>query len=82
MSAWLSIVLAGAAVVPATAVEPNTWVNSRDNPKTAMRVAERGHVAYTIDVAADGTPLRCTPDEKSDLDQDVCALVMNMYPRL
>ncbi|MEJ5977420.1 energy transducer TonB [Novosphingobium sp. PS1R-30] len=76
MSAWLSIVLAGAAVSPATPVEPNTWFNSKDNPKTAMRVAERGHVTYTIDVAADGTPLRCTPDEKSDLDHDVCALVM------
>lgn len=76
MSAWLSIVLASAAVAPATPVEPNTWFNSKDNPKTAMRVAERGHVAYTIDVAVDGTPLRCTPEEKADLDQDVCALVM------
>lgn len=76
MSAWLSIVLAGAAVSPAAPVEPQTWFNSKDNPKTAMRVAERGHVAYTIDVAADGSPLRCTPEEKTDLDQDVCTLVM------
>lgn len=76
MSLWLSIVLAGAAVSPATPVEPQTWFNSKDNPKTAMRVAERGHVAYTIDVAGDGTPLRCTPEETTDLDQDVCALVM------
>jgi hypothetical protein len=76
MTAVLSIALAGAAVVPATAIEPGGWFTSREHPKTALAVAERGHVAYAIDVAPDGTALRCTTREDTELDRKVCDLVM------
>ncbi len=75
MSAML-FVLAGAAVVPAMPVEANKWFTSQDNPKTAMMVAERGHIAYAIDVAPDGTAIRCTTLGTADLDRKVCELVM------
>lgn len=75
MTALLSI-FAAAAVVPATPVEANKWFTSQENPKTAMQVAERGHIAYSIDVAPDGTALRCTTPGNTDLDQKVCELVM------
>jgi hypothetical protein len=76
MSALLSIVLAGAAVVPAAPIAANTWFTSKDNPKTAMEVARRGHVAYRIDVAPDGTAIRCETPETEQLDHKVCELVM------
>jgi len=75
MTALLSIA-AAAAVIPATPVEANKWFTSQENPKTAMQVAERGHIAYTIDVAPDGTALRCTTPGNTDLDEKVCELVM------
>lgn len=76
MAALLSIVVAGAAVVAAAPIEPNTWFSSKDHPKTALAVAERGHIAYTIDVAPDGTAVRCQPAGTTDLDSKVCELVM------
>lgn len=76
MSAMLSLVLAGAAVAPATPIQAQTWFNSKDHPKTALQVVERGHVAYTIDVAPDGSAIRCTASVDSDLDRKVCELVM------
>lgn len=76
MPALLSVVLAGAAAVPAVPVQPNTWFTSKDNPKTALAVADRGQVAYRIDVAPDGTAIRCTPAEDTDLGRKVCELVM------
>jgi len=76
MPALLTIVLAGAAVVPAAPIEGNTWFTSQDNPRTAMQVAQRGHVAWRIDVAPDGTAIRCTPGGSTELDGKVCELVM------
>lgn len=76
MSGLLSIVLAGAAVVPAAPVEPGKWFTSKEHPKTALQVTERGHIAYAIDVAPDGTALRCTARDDTDLDRKVCELVM------
>lgn len=75
MPVLFSVVLA-AAVVPAAPVEPNTWFTSKDHPKTAMQVVERGFIAYQIDVAPDGAALRCAPQGKTDLDAKVCELVM------
>lgn len=76
MSALLSLVLAGAAVTPAMPVNPGEWFNSKEHPKTALRVAERGHLAYTIDVAPDGAAIRCTTAMQTDLDRSVCELLM------
>jgi hypothetical protein len=76
MPALLSIVLADAAAVPAAPIEGNTWFTSKDSPKTAMQVAARGHVAYRIDIAPDGTAIRCTPQNSGELDGKVCDLVM------
>lgn len=76
MAALLSIVVAVTAVVAAAPIEPNTWFSSQDHPKTALAVAERGHVAYTIDVAPDGKAIRCQPAGATDLDNKVCELVM------
>ena len=73
MSAALLI---AAAVTAATPVQPNTWFTSKEHPKTALRVTERGHVSYTIDVAPDGSAIRCTPSQTGDLDDQVCAIVM------
>lgn len=75
MTALLSIMLAG-AVIPAAPVEPNTWFTSKDHPKTALAVADRGFIAYMIDVSPDGTALRCETQEKGDLDRKVCDIVM------
>ena len=76
MAGLLPIILAGAAVVPAAPIMPNAWFNSRDQPKTAMRVAERGAILYTVDVAPDGSAIRCTVPEQDDLSLKVCDLVM------
>jgi hypothetical protein len=76
MTALLSIVVMGALVVPAAPIEANKWFTSKDNPKTALAVADRGHIAYTILVAPDGTALRCETKDDTDLDRKVCALVM------
>ncbi len=76
MPALLSLVLAGAAVTPAAPVKPNEWFNSKDHPKTALRVAERSHLAYQIDVAPDGSAIRCTTPIQSALDTSVCDLLM------
>ena len=75
MGTLLAIVLAG-ALAPATAVEPGTWFNSKDQPKTALAVAERGPIAYRIDVAPDGKALRCEAQGNTDLDRKVCEVVM------
>jgi hypothetical protein len=72
----LFFVLAAAAAVPAAPIEANTWFTSKDNPKTAMQVAQRGHVGYAIDVSPEGIALRCAPSETTDLDRKVCDLVM------
>ena len=69
MPGILSIVLAGAAVVPAVPVDPGKWFTSQEHPKTALQVTERGHIGYAIDVAPDGTALRCTPRDDTDLDR-------------
>lgn len=76
MSALISMFLAGAAVAPATPVEAGKWFTSKDHPKTAMQVADRGRLAYAIDVAPDGTALRCDTPERGDLDRKVCEIVM------
>lgn len=76
MSALSFVLLAGAAVTAATPVEANKWFTSQENPKTALQVAERGGIAYAIDVAPDGTAIRCTPQGSTDLDRKVCELVM------
>jgi hypothetical protein len=76
MAALVSIVLAGAAVVPAMPLEANTWFTSKDHPKTALAVAQRGNIPYAIDVAPDGTALRCTTPGDADLDRKVCELLM------
>lgn len=76
MPALLSLVLAGAVVTPAVPVKPGEWFNSKEHPKTALRVAERGHLAYTIDVAPDGSAIRCTTPTQTDLDSTVCDLLM------
>lgn len=76
MPTLLSLVLAGAAVTPAVPVNPGEWFNSKDHPKTALRVAERGHLAYSIDVAPDGSAIRCITPSQSDLDSSVCELLM------
>lgn len=75
MTALLSTVLA-AAVIPAAPVEPGSWFTSKEYPKTALMVANRGHIAYRIVVSRDGSPLRCEVQENTDLDREVCALVM------
>lgn len=72
----IAIILMGAAVAPATPVEPRTWFTSQENPKTALQVAERGAIPYTIDVAPDGKALRCATPGQTGLDQRVCELVM------
>lgn len=76
MAALLSTILAGAAVVAVTPLEPATWFNSKEHPKTALAVAERGAISYTIDVSPDGTALRCHTPGTTDLDLKVCELVM------
>lgn len=76
MSTLSFLLLAGAAVTAATPIEANKWFTSQENPKTALQVAERGHVAYAIDVAPDGTAIRCTPQGSTDLERKVCELVM------
>lgn len=76
MAGLLSIILAGAAVAPATPVEASRWFTSKEHPKTAMMVAERGHIAYTIVVSPDGTALRCETPGDTDLDRKVCEIVM------
>jgi hypothetical protein len=76
MAAVLLSIIAGAAVIPARAIEANRWFTSKDHPKTAMQVAERGPIDYRIDVAPDGTALRCTTPGQSDLETKVCALIM------
>lgn len=76
MAALISIFLAGAAVAPATPIEPGKWFTSKENPKTALQVADRGQLAYAIDVSPDGTALRCETAEKGDLDRKVCEIVM------
>lgn len=76
MSAMMSIILAGTAVAPAMPIEPAGWFSSKEHPKTALRVAERGHMAYTIDVAPDGSAIRCETQETTDLDRKVCELLM------
>lgn len=75
MAALLSILLV-AAVVPATPVEPNTWFSSKDHPKTALKVTQRGQVVYAIDVAPDGTAIRCETPEQGGLDREVCEIIM------
>ena len=70
------LLLAAAAVLPASPIEQQKWFTSQEHPKTALAVAERGFVAYTIDVAPDGSALRCEPQDKGDLDRKVCELVM------
>src|SRR6218665_375320 len=75
MAALVSIVMAG-AVVAAVPVEPNTWFSSKDHRKTALAVAERGHITYTIDISPDGKALRCRTPGTEDLDKKVCDLVM------
>ncbi|MET0241422.1 MAG: hypothetical protein ABW184_16135 [Sphingobium sp.] len=75
MPALLSIALA-AAVVPATAVEANQWFTSKENPDTALKVAQRGAITYTIDVAPDGSAIRCGTQGTGGLDRKVCELVM------
>lgn len=76
MTGLLSFVLAAAAVTPATPVAANTWIASKDHPKTTLMVSERGGVAYTIDVAPDGTSLRCETPVQTSLDRKVCELLM------
>lgn len=76
VAALWPIILAGAALAPAAPLEPNKWFTSKEHPKTALMVAQRGHVAYTIDVSPDGTALRCEPQSKTELDLRVCELVM------
>lgn len=76
MAGLLSIVLAGAAVTAAAPIAPNEWFTSKEHPKTALLVGERGPIAYSIDVAPDGTALRCGTAGKTDLDLKVCELVM------
>jgi hypothetical protein len=75
MAASLSILVAAAAVIPATAVEPAGWSTSKEHPKTALMVAERGPIACMIDVSPDGAALRCTTQGQTDLDK-MCELVM------
>lgn len=76
MAGMVSLIVAGAAVVAPAPVEANTWFTSRESPKTALAVAERGHIAYRIVVSPDGTALRCEPAGQTDLDYKVCELVM------
>lgn len=73
MTALLAIIL---AVAPATPVEPNSWFTSKEHSKTALQVANRGAITYTIDVAPDGKALRCTTAGGADLDERVCEIVM------
>lgn len=68
MSLLLSIALAGAAITPAAPVEPNGWFNGKDQPKTALMVAERGPIAYRIDVSPEGKALRCETQGKTDVN--------------
>ncbi|TZG28866.1 hypothetical protein [Sphingomonas montanisoli] len=75
MAALLPILIA-AAVVPTTPVEPNTWFTSKDHPKTALQVTRRGQLDYAIDVAPDGTAIRCDTPVHEGLDKDVCEIVM------
>lgn len=75
MSALLPAVLA-AAVIPAAPVEPGTWFTSKEYPKTALAVANRGHIAYRIVVSPDGSALRCDAQGDTDLDREVCSIVM------
>ncbi len=76
MAGPLFIALMGASVAPAVPISPNEWFNSKDSPKTALRVAESGPITYTIDVAPDGSPVRCYTVSMADLDQKVCEIVM------
>ena len=76
MTAILLSIVAGAAIIPARPIEANRWFTSKDNPKTAMQVAERGHIDYRIDVAPDGTALRCTTPGESELEHKVCDLIL------
>lgn len=75
MTAVLLAILA-AAVTPAAPVEPGSWFTSKEYPKTAMMVANRGHIAYRIIVSPDGSALRCEGQGNTDLDRDVCEVVM------
>ena len=76
MAALLPLVLAAAAVVPAAPVEQNKWFTSQEHPKTALKVTQRGQVAYAIDVAPDGTAIRCETPEQGGLDREVCEIMM------
>jgi hypothetical protein len=76
MTGLLSVVLAATAVAPVTPVAANTWIVSKDHPKTTLLVSERGGVAYTIDVSPDGGLLRCEPLEKTGLDRKICEILM------
>ena len=76
MATLLPTIVAGAAALAAQPIEPSTWFNSKDHPKTALAVAERGHIAYTIDVAPDGAAIRCETVGTTELDRKVCEVVM------
>ncbi len=76
MTILLPMLLAAAAVAPATPIEPGEWFTSKEYSKTALKVAERGPIAYMIDVAPDGTAVRCVTQENSELDHKVCEIVM------
>jgi hypothetical protein len=73
MTGLFSILLA--AVVPVTPVAANTWIVSKEHPKTTLLVSERGGVAYTIDVSPDGALLRCETPEKTGLDRKICEIL-------
>lgn len=76
MTALSSIVLAGAAVVPAMPLEARTWFTSKEHPRTALMVAGRGHLPYRIVVAPDGTAIRCETPGTTELERKVCEIVM------
>lgn len=76
MSSIFAVIALGMAVVPATPVEPNTWLNPKDNLKTALQVAQQGYIKYRIDVLPNGKPLRCEPDQNTELGKKVCSRIV------
>jgi hypothetical protein len=64
------------ALTPATPIEANQWFTSKKHSKPALAVARRGSLSYVIDVAPDGSAIRCTPAVADDLGGDVCEILM------
>ncbi len=76
MTMIFSIILAAGTVTPATPVAANTWIASKEHPKTTLLVSERGGVGYTIDVSPEGALLRCETEKNTGLDRKICEILM------